>query len=185
MSVKRLVSLTVFCISILGLGLTSSAQAGIQENVRVIEEDIDRILVMVAKGQIMASTCAQNYPNDTKLNSYQFKFSKETTKPFSTALAIKRFLDKTVPELTGAKMVSDDPLSLPSIKKASLEVAEAMLIAKDSGLLKKTCSSLVNKNVVLEVMPSQVDYLFESLLTLDEDFPGIYMFMKQRHYEAE
>ena len=63
--------------------------------------------------------------------------------------------------------------------------ASARDARQDSGLLKKTCSSLVNKNVVLEVMPSQVDYLFESLLTLDEDFPGIYMFMKQRHYEAE
>ena len=133
----------------------------------------------------MASTCAQNYPNDTKLNSYQFKFSKETTKPFSTALAIKRFLDETVPELTGAKMVSGDPLSLPSVKKAYLEVAEGMLRAKDRGLLKKTSSTVVNQNVVLEVMPSQVDFLFDSLLTLDENFPGIYKFMKQRHYASE
>ena len=88
MSFKRLITLTIFCVSTLSVGLTVSANAGIQENVRAIEEDIERILVMVAKGQIMASTCAQNYPNDTKLNSYQFKFSKETTKPFSTALAI-------------------------------------------------------------------------------------------------
>ena len=82
-------------------------------------------------------------------------------------------------------MVSGDPSSLPSVKKAYLEVAEGMLRAKDSGLLKKTCSTLVNQNVVLEVMPSQVDFLFDSLLTLDENFPGIYKFMKQRHYASE
>lgn len=182
MSMKQLRAITMI-LSSLTFGLTTGpATADIKSDIKDVEENIEIILVMVAKGQLMASVCANYYPDDQSLNEYQFEFNSATTQPFRTAVSIQSFLDETVPDLTGPKMTSGDPLSHPSVIKATTEVSEALLAVKELGILKQTCASLVNENTVPNFMPSQVDFLFESLLTLDQHFPGIYDFMKKHHY---
>ena len=136
---------------LLVLALTGQpAYADKAEDIQILEKQVDAILEIVTKGQVIASTCASFFPDVPKIANYAQTVSEASAKSWISAITVKEFLDSEVPHLTGVKINRSDLWSYPPIIRAVDDGKKAIELLKDGGLLRDFCEVFPTKNEICQ-----------------------------------